>query len=272
MAGRENNMNWTLFKMTLKKNWTLMLIFYGVIAMYQIIMVSMYDPDQIDALMAMTQMMPPEIMKAMGFSTMVTDITGYLASWLYGILMFGFPMVYCIILGNRLVAKKVDNGSFTYFLTTPHSRTEIVSTLGIYSIFSVILLFLLFFLTGTITCNLAYPGLLDVSAFFKLNFTTMLVNITVMMITFASSCIFNEAGLSTGFGSGIPILFILMYMMGGVSPDSEFIKKISIFGFYDPVELIRGASVIVPNIIYLVSSALLFTVSILVFRKKRLPI
>ncbi len=57
----------------------------------------------------------------MGFSGLVTDLTGYLASWLYGLLMFGFPMVYCIILGNRLVARQVDSGSFAYLLSTPHS-------------------------------------------------------------------------------------------------------------------------------------------------------
>jgi ABC-2 type transport system permease protein len=119
-------MSFTLLKAVFKKNWTLLLIFFGALTMYMAVMVSMYDPSDMEALTSMLKLFPAELMKAMGFSELITDLTGYLASWLYGLLMFGFPMVYCIILGNRLVVKMVDNSSFAYLLSTPNSRVKLL--------------------------------------------------------------------------------------------------------------------------------------------------
>ncbi len=265
-------MSFTLLKTVLKKNWTLLLIFFGVLTMYMTIMISMYNPNDMEALTSMLKMFPPELMKAMSFSDMVTDLTSYLASWLYGLLMFGFPMVYCIILGNRLVAKMVDNSSFVYLLSTPNSRVRIIITQGVYALASVALLFAALFGVGVLVSSFMFPNTLDISAFFRLNLTTMLVNMVVMMISFFFSCLFNETKLSLGFGAGIPIAFLIMNMLGGASADAEILKKLSIYGFYDGVEIVRGAKVWGVNLVYIAAIMILFTAAVLVFRKKRLPL
>ena len=265
-------MSFTLFKTTLKKNWTLLLIFFGVLTMYMTSMITMYNPDDMEALMAMFKLLPADLMKALGFSSMVTDLTGYLASWLYGLLMFGFPMVYSIILGNKLVAKMVDNGSFAYLLATPNSRVKIIITQGVYALTSLVVLFAALFGIGVLISAAMFPNLLDVGAFFKLNFTTMLVNMVVMMISFFFSCLFNETKMSLGFGAGVPIAFILMNMLGGASPDAEILKKMSIYGFYDPVELVHGGAIWGINLIYIGIVVVLFTAGVLIFRKKQLPL
>ena len=265
-------MSYTLFKTTFKKNWTLLIIFFGVLTMYLSVMISMYDPADMSALMDMIKVFPAELMKAMGFSSLVTDLTGYLASWLYGLLMFGLPMVYCIILGNRLVAKLVDNGSFAYLLSTPNSRVKIIVTQGVYALTSIAVLFAALFGIGISICEAAFPGLLDIGAFLRLNFTTMLVNMAVMMISFFFSCLFNDSKMSLGFGSGIPIAFLLMNMLGGASTGVEVLKNISIYGLYDPVELVTGTSVLGANLLYIGMIVVLFVAGVLIFRKKRLPL
>ncbi len=265
-------MSFTLFKTTLKKNWTLLLIFFGVLTMYMTIMASMYDPKQMDALLTMYQLLPGDLMNAMGFASPVTDLTGYLASWLYGLLMLVFPLIYSIIIGNKLVAKMVDNGSFAYLLSTPNSRVKIIVTQGVYAISTMVILFTALFGLGTVVCSTMFHNLLDINAFFRLNLTTMLVNTVVMMISFFFSCLFNETKMSLGFGAGIPILFILMNILGGASTNLNILKKISIYGFYDPVKLVGGSSVWGVNLIYIVIIAILFTASVLIFNKKRLPL
>lgn len=265
-------MSFTLLKTVLKKNWTLLLIFFGVLTMYITIMISMYNPNDMEALVSMLKLLPPDLMKAIGFTNVVTDLTGYLASWLYGLLMFGFPMVYCIILGNRLVAKMVDNNSFAFLLSTPNSRVKIITTLGVYALTSVAILFAALFGVGVLICMARFPGALDIGAFFSLNFTTMLVNMVVMMISFFFSCLFNETKLSLSFGAGIPIAFILMNMLGGASSDVGILKKLSIYGFYDPVELVHGSDIGWVNLIYFSIIIILFVASVLIFKKKRLPL
>ena len=265
-------MNFPLFKLTLKKNWVLFLIFLGVLTMYTTIMASMYDPDDMAGLMSMFELLPPEIMNALGFAGVFTDVTGFLASWLYGLLMIAFPMVYSIILSNNLIAKMVDSGSMACLLSMPVSRTKIAVTRGIYALCSVAVLQMLIFAIGTITCELLFSDSLQVGAFFRLNVTAMLVNMTVMSITYFFSCLFNDTKYSVGFGAGIPITFLLLNMLGGASSDAEILKKLSIFGWYDPVKLVNGASSLGVNLIYLTITLLLFIAGVIIFNRKRLPI
>lgn len=265
-------MSISLFKSLIKRNWLLLVIFIAILTMYQSVMILMYNPDDMEALTAMIKMLPEEMMQAMGFTNAITDLTGYLASWLYGMLMLGFPMVYAIILGNRLVAKMVDNSSFAYLLSTPNSRNKIIFTSGVFALSTVAILFAAMFLIGTLICSIVHPGLLDVSAFLKLNVTTMLVNMTVMMITFFFSCVFNETRLSLSFGAGIPILLLLMNMLGSAAEKIEFIKTVSIYGMYDPVGLVHGSDVFMINAFYVILIIALFTGGLTIFNRKRLPL
>ncbi len=41
-------MSYPLFMATFKKNWTLLLIFFGVLTMYLTVMTSMYNPDDME--------------------------------------------------------------------------------------------------------------------------------------------------------------------------------------------------------------------------------
>jgi ABC-2 type transport system permease protein len=232
----------------------------------------MFNPDDINELLIILNMMPIEMLRAMGFSDIITDLTSFLASWLYGMLMFGFPMVYCIILGNRLVSKMIDNNSFAYLLSTPNSRVKLIVTQGFFALFSLLLLFVLVFSSGLLFSHLIHPGLLDVSAFLKLNIMTMLLNMVIIMICFTSSCIFNESRRSSGVGSGIAVTFLLMNMLGSSSLDLEILKKMSLYGLYNPVDLVRGSNVTGIGLFFLGLIILLFTISVLIFNKKRLPI
>lgn len=265
-------MSLTLLKTTFKKNWFLLLIFFGVLTMYTTVMISMYDPVDMTAITSMLDLFPKGLINAMGFTGLVGGLTSYLASFLYGLLMIAFPMIYSIILGNKLVAKMVDNGSFAYLLSTPNSRAKIVVTQGIYALASLVALFLALTGLGAAVCSLAFPGKLDMNAYIILNLTTMLVNMVTMMISFFFSCLFNETKLSLGFGAGIPILFLLLNMIGGAAEKLNFLKDFTIYGFYDPVKVVEGSEVWGINLIYIGSILVLFIAGVLIFRKKRLPL
>lgn len=265
-------MNFTLFKVNIKKNILLLVIFFAVLTMYLTIMTMMFDPDDISAMKDLADLMPERLIDSMGFSDLITDLTSYLASWLYGLLMLAFPMVYSIILGNRLVAKMVDNNSFAYLLSTPNSRTKIIITQGIYALFSMLILFFAVFLVGLIVTQAVFPGLLDIYQFFRLNITTMLVNSVVLMITFFFSCLFNDSKWSLTFGAGVPIMFLLFKMLGDASIEADILKKFSIYGYYDPIELVAGSNILFINLILIGMIAVLFAGAVLIFRKKQLPL
>lgn len=265
-------MSWTLFKMTMRKNWPLLLIFFAVIAMYITVMISMYNPDDEKLLASMLEMFPEELMNAMGFGDVVNGLTEYLASWLYGMLVFAFPMVYCIILGNRLVAKMVDNSSFAYLLSTPNSRAKIILTQGVYALTSIFILFIALFGLGVVASEISFPKLLDINGFLKLNLMTMLLNMLAMMICFFFSCLFNETRFSLGSGGGFLIISFLMNMLGSANEKLVVLKKLSIYGLYEPVGIIRGEPYIAIYFLYFAFSLLLFIAGVLIFNRKNLPL
>jgi ABC-2 type transport system permease protein len=261
-----------LFAYTARKNSLLLVIFYAVLAFYLAVMISMYNPEDMARITDMLDLFPEDLMQAMGFSQQVSDLTSYLASWLYGLLMLAFPMVYCIILSQRLVARKVDSGSMAYLLATPNSRTRIIVTLGSYALLSVGLLFALLFGTGVALAEWLQPGQLAADRFLQLNITTMLINMLVIMIGFFFSCLCNDASLASGLAAGLPITFLLLNMLGGVSEDYQWLKRWSVYGWFDPLERVRGEMPWTINLIYAAGAAVLFAAAVLIFKRRQLPV
>lgn len=266
-------MSLTLFKNTLKNNWVIWVIFAGVLLMYLTVMLTMYNPKDITALEETLKMLPESVINAfnMGQST-AGGITAYLANYLYGLLMVAFPMVYTIMLALKLVAKPVDNGSFAYLLSTPNSRTKIIATQAIYAILSLVLMFATVFAAGIAVSEIMFPSQMDVLQFLRLNVLTLCLQIAVFIISFFFSCVFCSSKKATAFGAGLPITFLLMNMLGGISADLEPIRKASIFGFYEAVEIAGGADIGLLCAIYLAIAALLFAVGAMIFKQKRLPL
>lgn len=262
-------MNIPLLKSTVKRNLLLFIIFLVILTLYLSIMVFMYDPENMASIKSMVNLFPSELVKAFGFSDSTFEFTGFMAGWLYGILMIVFPMVYSVLLINRLVAKPVDNGSLACYFATPVSRTKIIITWGFYALLSIGILQLLIFCIALIICSLALPGLLKVPEFFALNLTTMLVNMTVLMIVFFFACLFNESKLSVGFGTGIPVAFLLIKMLGEGTAKEEIFGKLTLFSLYDPVKITSGEATLTSNLIFCALIIILFTVGILVFIKKK---
>lgn len=265
-------MSFTLFKMTLKNNFFILAIFCAVMSLYISIMTYMFDPSTSDSLMEMMEMMPSEMIAAMGFDSASSDLTGFLAGFYYGFLVYLFPMVYCIIMGNRLVANMVDNGSFAYLLQTPTSRVQIIVTQAIYFIFSITVLFCVVFSVGVFMSNTMYPDMLNLKLYSKMHFTAMLLTICIGMICFFYSCLFNESKNSLSLGAGLPIAFLLLYLIGGSSSDAEIYMNMSIYSLYDATEIIRTGEVLWTNILFISISTILLISSVIIFNKKRLPL
>ena len=68
-------MSLTLFKHTFKRNWILLVIFFGVLTMYMTTMMSMYNPEDMAGLVGMIEAFPEALRAAMGFDALVTELT-----------------------------------------------------------------------------------------------------------------------------------------------------------------------------------------------------
>lgn len=266
-------MNKTLYKANARANWGIFLFITLMILMYMTIAITMFNPESADAIESMFKMLPEGMIKAFGFENLGTDLTGYLSNYLYGFIFITFPVIYVIIASNKLIAKHVDSGAMAYLLTTPNSRVRIASTQAIYLITNIAAIFVINVLIGIILSESMFRGLLDINGFLALNWITFLVIVTVGGIGFFFSCFFNDTRNSLAFGGGIPILFLVIKMLTGISDNLAWLKYFTLYSFVNIDEILTNNTyVLVSSLILIGLSAVLYYVAIKVFDRKSLPI
>ncbi len=265
-------MNLTLLKADIKSNIVLLVIISYVMMLYFSVMVLMFDPTDTSALASMLELLPEGLMSSFGFNSVSTNLTSFLADYYYGFLVFMFPMIYCITTANRLVAKLVDNGSFAYLLMAPVSRRTIIVTKGIFFLSSIGMMFLFLHLGGNAVCGMLFGDMLNRDIFLRLNLNAALLTMVVGMICFFYSCLFNESKLSLACSAGLNIGFLLLFMLGGVSPSSETLKKLSLFSLLDTKRILEGSGTAGLEWMLVAVIAALFGLSVWVFDRKNLPI
>ena len=121
-----------MFSLTLlwresRANYKILLLFLAVLTLYVSMVTAMYDPKLGEALAAMMETMP-EIFSLVGMQNPGTTLGEFLVNYLYGFLLVVLPLVFIVLMANRLMARYVDRGSMAYLLATPNKRRRIAMT------------------------------------------------------------------------------------------------------------------------------------------------
>ncbi|MDW7729812.1 MAG: ABC transporter permease subunit [Bacillota bacterium] len=264
-------MSFSLFKATAKSNWLIFLIFFAILLMYMTVMVGMYDPDSIEAMNQFIEAMPQGMMEAFGYGDTATSLATFMALYYYGFIIIIFPLIYCIILANRLVAALVDRGSMAYLLATPNTRVKIITTLAVYMATSITLLLLINTGIGLALSESMFPGKMDIPAFLKLNLAAILLTLAISSICFFFSCIFHETKYSLAFGGGIPILFFIINMLRNIGDSNQWLKYLTLYSLFDANAIVTGEQSIIT--LCLISSAIflaLYGAGIIIFSRRNL--
>lgn len=265
-------MKLTLWKVELKNNLTLFCIITYVMLLYFVVIGYMFDPADTSSWSEMLGLLPDGMMAAFGFDQIETNLTGFIVNFYYGFLVFVFPMIYCIIVSNRLVAKMVDNGSFAYLLMSPTSRSAIIVTKGAFLLVSIGALFLILHLCGVTACRMLFGNMLSERVFLQVNINAALLTMAMGMICFFYSCYFNESKTALAFSSGVNIGSLLLFILGGVSDKSAFLKEFSFFSLLGATEILDGGGAAGVRLLLLALIGGLFAASVLVFERKNLPL
>lgn len=265
-------MSLTLFKADLKGNAALLAIISYVMMMYFSVIACMFDPTDTAAISSMLELLPKSMMSAFGFDSVSTNLTGFLADYYYGFIVFIIPLIYCIVAANKLVVKLVDNGSFACLLMAPVSRRKIIVTKGVFLLFSVALLFAVLHMAGSAVCGMLFGDMLNRHIFLQMNINAALLTMLVAMICFFYSCLFNESRLALSFSSGVTIGSLLLFMLGGISPKAQALKAISIYSLLDTKRILEGSQTAGLAATLAAAILLLFGFSIFIFDRKNLPV
>ena len=96
--------NKPLFSHEMRSSVRFLLIFAAVITLYVCCILFIYDPQTVEMLDYFADIMP-ELMAAVGMQSGTTNLLGFMISYLYGFILLVFPMLFCILRANGLIAK-----------------------------------------------------------------------------------------------------------------------------------------------------------------------
>jgi ABC-2 type transport system permease protein len=264
--------SFTLYKREIKGSIKLLVILGAVMTLYVSMIISMFDPKMMDSLQEMMDMMP-NLMAAVGMKAGTTTLIGFMSSYLYGFILLVFPMVFCILRGNALIAKYVDRGSMVSLVAAPVKRTAVALT-QMAVIASGVFILLVYTTTLEIICaESSFPGELDYGQLLVLNVGLLCLQLFIASICYFASCLFNDTKYSVGFGAGVPALMYILQMLANTGGSAEEFKYATFFTLFNPDELIAGeTSAIVGAAVLFVGAIILFTAGTAVFSKKDLHI
>lgn len=266
-------MSWALFRANIRSTRTIWIIMTAVYLMYFSIMTSMFDPESAQAFEDMLKALPEGMLKAFGMDQIGTTLLDMLASYMYGFLLFLFPMVITIVVNHNLIASHVDKGSMAYLLATPNSRKKIALTQALYSMASATLFFTTITIGGTLIAHVIHPGALDIGQFLLVNVYSLILYFTLGGIGFFASCLANESKLSLGIGIGLPVTFLVLQMLGDASDKLSWIGNLSLYALFAPTRLMAGeAFAYLGMAVLLVLAGALYYGGITVFTKKDLHV
>lgn len=264
--------SYTLFKREWKANFKIFCIFLIVISFYGGIIVAMYDPKLGESLNLMADSMPG-LFEAFGMSNPGSNLLEFVGNYLYGFILVAFPMVFIVLLSNRLIARYVDRGSMAYLLATPNKRTKIIFTQAVTLILGVTLLVAFSTILVIVCGNLMFQEQVELSKFLMVNVGLLGLLLFFAGLNFLSCCVFNETKFATGLGAGISILFLLVQMLSSVSDKIEVLRYLTPMSLFVPKDIIAGAGTVGLSFVALYAMALvLFAIGIVIFKKKDLSL
>lgn len=259
--------NLPYFKKIVKSNFKFLTAFTLVLCIFLIVMTNVFTPQTMNNLQSSTQgTIASHILTGNG------TLIGFMANSFYAIMAIIFPMVYSIMVGNRMLAEKVDKGSMVGFLSTPTTRLQVTISSAIYFISSLIIMWGVASIVGIISANTFQPDALDIDTFLIMNLGVFLYHLVISSICFCSSCIFNTSKSSLTFGAGIPLTFFVINLFIKLSEDLDFLKYFTLNTLFDTKKILEGSGYTESFIIMIIISVILYSVGIIWFNKKDLPL
>lgn len=262
-------LNLALYRREMKGSVKLLVIFSMILTLYITVIIGMYDPEKMKVFDGFVDAMP-EFMAAVGMHAGATTLIGFMASYLYGFILLIFPMVFCILRGNRLIAAYVDNGSMASLIAAPVKRRTVAVTQMAVLVSDILILLIYATLLEWIRAEYGFPGELDVKSLFVLNGGLLCLHLFIGGVCFLSSCTFSSTKYSAGFGAGIPSLMLVLQMLSNEGEEADWMKYATFFTLFDPDGILDKGSPTVGMSVLFFGAVVLYFLGVEIFNRKDL--
>lgn len=264
--------NAALFRREMKRSMKLLLLFAGIMTVYIALIISMFDPEMMEMLDGLVDMMP-EVMTAVGMKSGNHDLISFMISYLYGFILLIFPMIFVSVRANGLIAAYVDRGSMAALMAAPVKRRTVAFTQMSVLVVGLLMLVLYSTAVEVVSARYLFPGMLDWKSLVALNCGLLHLHLFLGGIAFLASCLFSDSRLSLTFGTGIPVLMYVVQMLANVGGELEKARYFTCFTLFNPEGLVaREGLAMIGAAALLVGAIILYTLAVEIFNGKDLYI
>ena len=181
------------------------------------------------------------------------------------------PLIYIVVVSNKVISKEVDNGSMAFTMTSPVGRTRLIFSRLLFLFISIVTMFTIITIGGLAAASTLSINF-DSGTMLKLMLNLLFLELSFAGITILMSSIFNKSSLSLGLGAGLTLGMFLVSTIASLATDLEPLKYLSLVQFYDVNGIINNSENQINIIILVVVFTTLSFIGIQVFRKKNLPL
>ncbi len=266
-------MNKHLLIYNIKSNLKMFIAFLAITLMYSTVAISMFDPETSEAMQQFIDVLPEAMINMMGFNSFGTELTGYLAAYLYGFILFIFPMIFIVMLTSKLIAKQIDSTAIAYILTTPNSRKRIIITQAVSIIINIVSLVVINTLIVIVISWILFPGLLMIGKYIGLNLVLIGILLITSSLVFIISIAIDDYSKSIGLSSLLVGYLFIMNMTKNISEELDFLKYTTFLSILNTDSIFNSPNyILVSTLFSIIISIILFFFGIIYFDKKNLTI
>lgn len=219
----------------------------------------------------LTKQLPKDVLKSI---VEIRDLDVYglvIGNILYKIAGLLLPIIFVIMTANSLIASQVDSGSMAYILSTPTPRKKVAITQMLYLIVSILLMYVLIFLTSIICLNFVDSKDFTITnvELLKFNICAFFVMFAISGICYLSSAWFDREKNALSVGGGISIFFLVCSILGlfgdKIMPSAIRIKAMNYFNYLTIISLFNVNSVLAETNTYLIGIIILFVIGMVTY-------
>ncbi|MBM7703814.1 ABC transporter permease subunit [Metabacillus iocasae] len=218
--------------------------------------------------------MPENFLKAFGIEGGLSSLSDFLAGEYYGLLLLVILSIYCMTTATGSLAKLVDNGSMAYLLATPNSRVKISFTQAVLGIVGLFIIIGVTTLAGILGGEyLIETSDFDKMAFIQMNVAAFFLFFVISSYSFFFSALMNDEKKALSLPAALTIVFYACDLIGKMSEKFEWMRSLSLFSLFNPIEIGRGnEDIFMFCILFGLIGIAIYTLSILIFSKRDLPL
>lgn len=226
------------------------------------------------ALNTLLQGLPAGLLRVLGYTLGVTQLSGFLAGEFYSLLYLVILAIYAIFTGARVMAHLIDNRFMGYLLATPVARRRVACTQALVLLSGVVVIAALTTAGGLLGAAWFAPHAhIAAGPFVRMNLVGMLVFTVVAAYSFLFSALAPDERTALSLSTFVTLVFYGLHLVADLSNRLRWVAHLSLFTIFNPPALIAGrGAVLVDSLVLTGVTVALLVLAVLGFEQRQLPL